>query len=51
MKYDGDEHPKPQTEEGIDEVVWVETEKIPPLLEDSYPSIIRVVEATFLLPN
>ena len=51
MKYDGNEKPIPQIEEGIDEVIWVETERIPPLLKDNYPSIIRVVEAAFLLPN
>lgn len=51
MKYKGNEQPIPQTEEGIDEVLWVETENIPPLLEESYPSIIRVVEAAFLFSN
>jgi 8-oxo-dGTP pyrophosphatase MutT (NUDIX family) len=51
MNYKGNEEPKPQKEEGIDEVIWVEKDEIPRLLEDCFPSIIRVVEAAFLLPN
>ena len=51
MNYSGNEQPIPQVEEGIDKIVWVEIELIPPLLDDSYPSIIRVVEAAFLLTN
>jgi 8-oxo-dGTP pyrophosphatase MutT (NUDIX family) len=51
MNHDGNEELKPQTEEGIDQVVWVETEDIPTLLSNCYPSIIRVVEAAFLLAN
>ena len=37
--YDGAELPLPQTEEGIEAVVWKNKSEIPQLLENSYPNI------------
>lgn len=51
MNHGLNEEPVPQTEEGIDEVRWVRTTDIRQLINDSYPSIIRVVEAALLFSN
>lgn len=51
MNYSLNEEPIPQTEEGIDEVRWVNTSGIKELINESYPSIVRVVEAALLLTD
>lgn len=51
MQYSLNEETAPQTEEGIDEVRWVSTSGINALIDDSYPSIIRVVEAALFLTD
>ena len=51
MQYSLNEETAPQTEEGIDEVRWVSTSGINALIDDSYPSIIRVVEASLFLTD
>ena len=51
MNYSLNEDPIPQIEEGIDEVRWVNTSGIKALINDSYPSIVRVVEAALFLPD
>ncbi len=42
MRYSGNQVLKPQTEEGIHEVKWVEKEYVPQYLENTYPSIKEV---------
>ena len=44
MLYRGTEKPKPQIEEGITKVMWVDVKEAMLLLKKSYPSIIDVVE-------
>jgi len=43
VTYQGKEVPQPQTEEGIEEVVWKKKEEIAGLLNNSYPNIILLV--------
>ncbi len=44
MSYAGNETPVPQVEEGISNVIWVDTVEAELLLKKSYPSIIDVIK-------
>jgi len=46
MQYDGDETPKPQTEEGITEVRWVKKNEMKELLENSFSSIKELIQSS-----
>jgi hypothetical protein len=41
--YNGTETPQPQTEEGIEDVVWKKKEEIDELMNNSYPNIQLLV--------
>jgi hypothetical protein len=43
MRYSGDEVLVPQEEEGITEVTWVQQEKMEPQINNTYNSIIDVL--------
>lgn len=42
MKYRGEAEPKPQTEEGIERVEWLDDEQVHEALKNSYKTIIEV---------
>lgn len=44
MKMNGDQQPLPQTEEDITSIVWAESNQIKEYLQNSFPSIIDVIE-------
>lgn len=44
MSCDGAKETKPQVEEGITEVAWIEEKDLPIVLTNTYPSIIEVVK-------
>lgn len=45
MKSNGSESLVPQTEEGIEEVVWMERSRWPEILENTYANISRLIQA------
>ncbi len=43
MKYAGNDAPKPQLEEDITEAIWIKTDELTRVTENTYPSIIEVL--------
>lgn len=50
MKYDGNEKPKPQKNEGIDKAQWIRKKDIPKLMKKTYVNIRELV-GTYVLTN
>jgi len=44
MIYNGNQTPKPQTEEDITEVKWIKSNHISEITNNTYPSIIEVLK-------
>lgn len=45
MKYEGDEIPSPQIIEGITEVKWMDLQNLSKVYQNTYPSVLDVIEA------